>query len=147
MAGEVHIEEARAITASLVGAVARLAAQLSPSGPAPTVADLEDIVGSPATRLLLAREETGAVVGMLTLALYRIPTSSCAWIEDVVVDEDSRGRGIGEQLTRHALALAKDAGADRVDLTSRPAREAGNRLYQRIGFEVRETNMYRYRLR
>jgi len=83
-------------------------------------------------------------VGSLTLALFRIPTGVRAWIEDVVVDETVRGQGIGEALNGEALRIAKENGAGSVDLTSRPSREAANRLYQRLGFQTRETNVYRY---
>jgi ribosomal protein S18 acetylase RimI-like enzyme len=129
-----------------VTAIGRLVAQLSRSAPPPSAADLRAIVDSPGTRLLLARDEDGAVLGMLTLALYRIPTGLCAWIEDVVVDEAARSRGIGEELTRTAVRLAEEAGAKSVDLTSRPARQAAHRLYRRLGFEVRESSVYRYAL-
>jgi ribosomal protein S18 acetylase RimI-like enzyme len=142
----VVIEEAHAISSEVVDAVGRLVVQLSSSASLPTAEHLEAIVGSTASRLLLARDRDGAVVGMLTLALYRIPTHMCAWIEDVVVDERARGRGVGEQLTNAALALARDEGADMVDLTSRPTREAANRLYVRLGFRPRETNVYRFEL-
>lgn len=147
MTANVRIEEARTVTPGIVANVRRLARQLSPSAPGPTTAELEEIVASPATRLLLARDTDDAIVGMLTVALYRIPTNMCAWIEDVVVEEASRGHGIGEQLTAAAVRLAEDAGADMVDLTSRPIREAANRLYRRMGFDPRETNIYRLQLR
>ncbi len=96
----------------------------------------------------MAREPDaeGEIVGSLTLAMFRIPTGLRAWIEDVIVDGSQRGKGIGEALTREALAAAQGAGATTVDLTSRPSREAANRLYQRIGFERRNTNVYRYKL-
>jgi ribosomal protein S18 acetylase RimI-like enzyme len=82
----------------------------------------------------------------LTLVVYRIPTGVRAAIEDVVVDQAGRGRGVGEALTQSALELAAKHGAKTVDLTSRPSREAANRLYERVGFERRETNMWRYNL-
>jgi len=85
-------------------------------------------------------------VGMLTLVTFRLPTGVRAWIEDVVVDSGSRGRGVGEALTQAALEIAADRGAQTVDLTSRPSREAANRLYHRMGFEPRETNVYRFPL-
>ena len=78
------------------------------------------------------------------MVLFRIPTGVRAMIEDVVVDEALRGRGIGEALSREALKVARENGARTVDLTSRPSREAANRLYQRIGFKLRDTNVYRY---
>jgi len=76
--------------------------------------------------------------------VFRIPTAVRAWIEDVVVDGSARGSGVGEALSRAALAEAARRGAKTVELTSRPSREAANRLYQRIGFVRRDTNVYRY---
>jgi ribosomal protein S18 acetylase RimI-like enzyme len=139
----VSLEEVHAVNDELVEAWERLIGQLSRSAPAPSREQLEEIVASPATRLLVARDEAGTIVGSLTLAVFRIPTGVRAWIEDVVVDEAARGKGIGAALTREALRLASEAGARTVDLTSRPDREAANRLYQAVGFERRETNVYR----
>jgi len=93
--------------------------------------------------LLVARDE-GKPVGMLSLVVFRIPTGVRGWIEDVVVNQETRGKGIGEALTRAALDRAKELGVKTVDLTSRPSREAANRLYQRVGFQPRQTNLYRY---
>jgi len=142
------IEQATQVTDELEAAFVRLMPQLSSSNPAPTRAQLTEMVTSPAITLLVAREPDaeGAIVGSLTLAMFRIPTGRRAWIEDVVVDSAQRGKGVGEALTREALRVAQEAGAATVDLTSRPSREAANRLYQRIGFEKRETNVYRYTL-
>ncbi len=143
------IEKITEVTDELVAAFARLVPQLSASNPPPTRAQLAEMVGSPAITLLIAREPDaqGEIVGSLTLALFRIPTGLRAWIEDVVVDNAQRGKGVGEALTRQALAVALAAGATSVDLTSRPSREAANRLYQRVGFERRDTNVYRYQLK
>jgi ribosomal protein S18 acetylase RimI-like enzyme len=142
------IEQVTEVTDELEAAFVRLMPQLSSSNPAPTRAQLAEMVGSPAITLLVAREPDaeGEIVGSLTLAMFRIPTGRRAWIEDVVVDSAQRSKGIGEALTREALRVAQEAGATTVDLTSRPSREAANRLYQRIGFEKRETNVYRYTL-
>jgi ribosomal protein S18 acetylase RimI-like enzyme len=95
---------------------------------------------------LYVAEVDGQVVGSLTLVFFAIPTGVRAIIEDVVVDEGARGSGVGEGLTRAALDRARLEGCKTVDLTSRPSREAANRLYQRIGFVQRETNVYRYEL-
>lgn len=84
------------------------------------------------------------ILGMLTLATFRIPTGKRAWIEDVVVDGRVRGQGAGRQLVEAALAHAKQIGCRTVDLTSRPSRQAANRLYQKCGFQARDTNIYRY---
>lgn len=120
--------------------------QLSSSPPAFTREHLDEIVSSPASRLLVARDEDGRVHGMLTLAIFRAPTGVRAWIEDVVVNETLRGGGLGAALVAAALDTARAAGARTVDLTSRPSREAANRLYLRLGFEQRDTNIYRYQL-
>ena len=139
----VIVEECHEVTDEVVGAMARLVPQLSSSSSPPDAASLADIVASPACHLLLARD--GAeVLGSLTLVVFPIPTGVRAWIEDVVVDGAARGRGVGEALNRHALELAAALGARTVDLTSRPSREAANRLYRRIGFVQRETNVYRH---
>jgi ribosomal protein S18 acetylase RimI-like enzyme len=141
------IDEASAATGEVVEAIGRLLPLLSTSAPPPTPDEVAAIVASPATRLLLARDgDGGPIVGTLTLALFRIPTGVRAWIEDVIVSEEVRGRGCGEDLTRAAIAIAGAAGARTVELTSRPSREAANRLYQRMGFNFRETNLYRYEL-
>ncbi len=137
------VEEVTEVSTELVEAFARLTPQLSRSSPPPGEHELERIVQSDATRLLVAKVE-GAIVGSLTLALFRIPTGLRAWIEDVVVDESVRGQGIGAALNLEALKVARDQGARTVDLTSRPSREAANRLYHRLGFKQRETNVYRY---
>ena len=142
-----RVEKAMEVTDQLVAAMAMLVPQLSSSNAAPTREQLQEMVTSPATTLLVARNDADEIVGTLTLAMFRIPTGLRAWIEDVIVHGNQRGQGIGEALTRHALQVAQEAGATTVDLTSRPSREAANRLYQRVGFERRETNIYRYKLR
>jgi len=141
-----RVEVARQADGELVEAMARLLPQLSASASPPGVAELMEIVATPSTHLLLARDDGGRIVGTLTLALVRTPTGVTAQIEDVVVDDAARGQGIGEALTREAVRLAELGGARSVDLTSRPEREAANRLYRRLGFEPRETNVYRLRL-
>jgi len=141
-----HIEIARQVSDEMVEAFARLVPQLSTSSLPPTRQELEEMVASNCSILFLARDEDGKIVGTLTLVVFRIPTGRRAWIEDVVVDETARGRGIGEALTRAALEHAAQLGVKTVDLTSRPSREAANRLYQKIGFVRRETNLYRYTL-
>jgi ribosomal protein S18 acetylase RimI-like enzyme len=106
---------------------------------------LSRIVADPGATLFVARDD-GRVVGMLTLITFEIPTAVRAWIEDVVVDEAGRGQGVGAALVEAALGRSAERGARTVDLTSRPSREAANRLYMRMGFEVRDTNVYRHNL-
>ncbi len=137
------IEIAKESTDELVQAMAVLIPQLSKSNPPPSRADLNAIIASEASVLFIARVN-GKIAGALTLATFRIPTGVRAWIEDVVVDADARGHGVGEALNMAAIAEARSRGAITVELTSRPSREAANRLYQRIGFVQRETNIYRY---
>lgn len=136
--------EATEVTDELVEAFARLIPQLSSSSPPPGRAELAEMVGSVASIVLMARDGSGALVGSLTLALFRVPTGLRAWIEDVVVDEGARGAGAGEALVQAAVERAEALGARTVDLTSRPSREAANRLYVRMGFELRTTNVYRH---
>jgi len=144
----VQIIEAVEVTPELVAAFERLIPQLSSSNPAPTETELAAICESEASVLLIAvdRDAEDRILGSLTLAWFRIPTGVRAWIEDVVVDEAARGHGVGDSLNRAALDRARALGAKTVDLTSRPSREAANRLYQRIGFVARDTNVYRFSL-
>ena len=137
-----EITEATEVTPDLVEAMERLIPQLSSSNLPPDFEALSNITSSEASILLVA-EIDGKIVGSLTLVLFRIPTGLRAWIEDVVVDETVRGQGVGEALNQAAINRAQSAGATTVDLTSRPSREAANRLYQKIGFVERETNVYR----
>jgi ribosomal protein S18 acetylase RimI-like enzyme len=137
------IEIATESTDELVQAMAVLIPQLSKSNPPPSDTDLTAIISSEASVLFIARVD-GKIAGALTLATFRIPTGVRAWIEDVVVDSGARGHGVGEALNMAAIAEARSRGAITVELTSRPSREAANRLYQRIGFVQRETNIYRY---
>ncbi|MEM7321779.1 MAG: GNAT family N-acetyltransferase [Actinomycetota bacterium] len=128
----------------LVAAFDRLIPQLSSSSPPPSRETLAYIAGSEASHLLIA-EEDDHIYGAMVLVVFTIPTGIRAWIEDVVVDEAARGKGVGALLNQTALDMAKEMGVKTVDLTSRPSREAANRLYQRLGFVARDTNVYRYK--
>ncbi len=142
---EVEIVVATAVDDPLVEAFDRLIPQLSSSSPPPTRAQLAELVDDDSIVLFMARVD-GVLLGSLTLAFYRIPTGLKAWIEDVVVDEAARGAGVGALLNRAALDEARRRGAKDVSLTSRPSREAANRLYVRLGFVPRDTNVYRFDL-
>ena len=126
-------------------AMRHLLPQLSQSAAPPSNEFARSIVDSDSSRLLIA-SEGGEILGMLTLVIFPIPSGVRAWIEDVVVDNAGRGKGVGEKLNRLAIDIAADAGARTVDLTSRPSRVAANELYKKIGFLPRETNIYRYEL-
>lgn len=137
------VEECLEVTDELVAAMEALVPQLSSSSPPPDRDRLVEIVGSPACHLLLARDDTG-VLGSMTLVVFPIPTGIRAWIEDVVVDSGARGKGVGGALNERAIEIATARGARTVDLTSRPERTAANRLYKRLGFVERDTNVYRF---
>jgi len=138
----VTVEVVAAATDEVVAALNQLLPQLSASAAPMDLAALTRIVRWPGNELLVARVD-GVMVGTLTLVVFPIATGVRARIEDVVVDEAARGRGIGTALTREAVRLARAAGARSVDLTSRPSREAANRLYERLGFRRRDSTIYR----
>lgn len=127
-------------------ALERLVPQLSTSNPPPSLAEVGAMLAHEAITQFVARDGDGRIVGVSTLAVFPIPTARRAWIEDVITDEAARGQGIGEGLTRAMLERARALGCTTVDLTSRPSREAANRLYRRVGFQFRETNVYRFSL-
>ena len=130
----------------LVSAFDRLVPQLSQSSPPPSLAEVRAVLESPSNTQFVARDDIGTIIGVSTLVVFRIPTGRRAWIEDVVVDEAASGKGIGTLLTEAMLDHARSLGCKTVDLTSRPSREAANALYRKVGFEQRETNVYRIAL-
>ncbi len=139
-----HIELATAVTDELQAASRRLVPQLT-ARPAPTEGELQALLESDSSSLVIARDGDGVIVGMACVAVYRVPTGIRAIIEDVVVDSAARGKGVGEALTRRCLNVARARGAAAVTLTSNPSRDAANRLYLRMGFVPRETNSYIYK--
>ena len=142
MSGAVTVQSVTRVTPALVDGLQRLLPQLS-AAPAPDAARIEELVGSASSTVVVAHTD-GELLGVLVLAVFPTLTGRRAWIEDVVVDESARGQGVGAALVREALRLAADAGVRSVELTSRPSRAAANRLYQRLGFEPRETTVYRF---
>lgn len=143
-----YIEKITQPTDELLLALQHLVPQLGAHKVPPKPEELAALLASEGCTLLIARDpdEYGRMIGMLCLNVYRVPTGVRSIIEDVVVDEAMRGKGVGEALMRHALDLARQAGASGVSLTSRPERVAANRLYQSMGFELRKTNAYHYKL-
>lgn len=142
---KLRIEAATELDAELERAVAVLLRQLSPMLAIPTREHMTALLADPATTLLVAREGT-AVVGMATVIVFTSPSRLKARIEDVVVDEGARGHGVGEALVRECLSVARGRGARVAELESAARRGAANRLYARMGFELRETNVYRITL-
>jgi ribosomal protein S18 acetylase RimI-like enzyme len=141
MSADVSIEVAERATQEVLDGLNRILPQLSSSAPPLTLAQLDEICVN--DTVFIARD-SGVIVGSLTLVIFRLPTGLRAWIEDVVVDEAARGKGVGEKLNKAAIKATFDSGARTLDLTSRPSREAANRLYQKLGFKARETNVYRF---
>jgi ribosomal protein S18 acetylase RimI-like enzyme len=141
----IEIEEIVKVDDKLLTAMNHLIPQLSNSNSPPDRSALEEIVASDFSMLLAAFID-GEIVGSLTLIVFGIPTGKRAWIEDVVVDEKCRNKGVGEALNQNAINIARQLGAKTVDLTSRPSREAANRLYNRLGFVQRDTNIYRFEI-
>ena len=141
MSADVTIEVADRATQEVLDGLNRILPQLSSSAPPLTLVELDEICVN--DTVFVARD-SGVIVGSLTLVIFRLPTGLRAWIEDVVVDEAARGKGVGEKLNKAAIKATFDSGARTLDLTSRPSREAANRLYQKLGFKARETNVYRF---
>lgn len=142
MSCNMKIYELNEANEALVTVINRLLGQLSSSGATIDLPQLEELVASPATHLLIA-ECDGAVAGMLTLGEYLAPTGRKMWIEDVVVDETMRGRSIGRMLVEYAIDFSGKLGGGALMLTSRPSRVAANELYRSCGFQLKETNLYR----
>ena len=146
------VELITAATPEIHEAMGRLIPQLSHSAAPMSEADVQRFLSQDSVHLFVFRpDEADAqgnrpILGMLSLVAFEIPTGVRAWVEDVVVDEAARGQGAGFALVEAAVEHAKKVGARTVDLTSRPSREAANRLYQRAGFQLRETNVYRVTL-
>ena len=123
-----------------------LVPQLSQSNPPPSLGEVMDMLASDAITQFVARDDDGRIIGVATLAVFPIPTAHRAWIEDVIVDEPSSGRGVGAALTKAMIDRARALGCKTIELTSRPSRDAANHLYRKLGFTTRETNVYRYDL-
>lgn len=108
----------------------------------PTIEDLEKVISSPNNFVFIAKNND-EIIGTLTLVFYWIPSGLKVWIEDVIVSNNARGKGVATALMWHAIGIARENGAKKIDLSSSPWREAANNLYLKLGFEKRDTNMYR----
>jgi ribosomal protein S18 acetylase RimI-like enzyme len=139
----VVVEVATEATDELVAAFERLLPQLSRSATPLDHGAVSRMVSHDANTLFVARNDAGAILGTLTLVMVPIPSGLRARIEDVVVDTDARGLGIGSALTQAAIDAARQAGARTLDLTSRPERDSAGRLYERLGFRQRDSRLYR----
>ena len=140
-----RIEAATEATQELLDALTSLLPQLNPKLKPLTMKRLSTVIGDPATTLLVVSDD-GRIVGAAAVLVYATPAFVKARIEDVVVDEHARGKGVGEALVRRCLEVARERGAEIVELQSARSREVANRLYPRLGFELRESNLYRLNL-
>ena len=137
------IEQLKEYSAEFLSAVERLLPQLTTFSPVPKKKEVMDIFENPGTTIWVLKDDHQIIVGMLTLVIYKTPTGTHAWIEDVVIDEKFRGRGNGKILTLAAIDFAKKNRAKAISLTSRSFREAANHMYQNLGFQLQDTNLYR----
>jgi GNAT superfamily N-acetyltransferase len=139
------VEVVKETDPTLLRSLNDLLPQLSKNTQVMTMEDLKQIVGSECSDLLVVKAaDGGSILGALTLIHFRIPTGIRAWIEDVVVDANARGQGVGKALIQAAIEKSRDLGAKTLDLTSNPDRESAHRLYEGAGFSVRTTKVYRY---
>ena len=130
------------VTDRLILALEKLMSLLTGRDETITKEAIEAIISSPHSYLFVAVDDEDNILGSLTLIIYTIPTRKKAYIEDVVVDGVAQGLGLGEKLLIAAINKAKEEGVACVELTSRPFRIPANRLYQKMGFKIRETNCY-----
>ena len=141
-----RIEAATEATQELLEALTALLPQLNPQLEPLTMDRLSRVIGDPATTLLVARDGARRITGAAAVLVYATPAFVKARIEDVVVDEHSRGKGVGEAMVRRCIEVARERGAEIVELQSARWREVANRLYPRLGFQLRESNLYRLEL-
>ncbi|HEY3313569.1 MAG TPA: GNAT family N-acetyltransferase [Anaerolineales bacterium] len=142
---ELLITRVSIVDQELLEAFKRLMPQLT-NAPIPDAAELRSLLDSPSILVVARFAAQGTIIGAGTLAVFRTPSGLHAHIEDVVVDENLRGKGIGEALVKELLQIAREQGLKGVSLTCNPRREAANWLYQKMGFKKWETNLYWYEL-
>jgi GNAT superfamily N-acetyltransferase len=136
----VKVEHVTEASEELVATIRALLPQLTEARTPPTLEQLHDVVSN--QTLLVARDDDGGILGTLTFVLYRVSSGVKGRIEDVIVDESARGQGVGEALVREGMRLANEAGVLMLELTSMPYRQSANRLYRRLGFVRKPTNVY-----
>lgn len=139
-----RIKKVRRFSKRVYKGVLNLLPQLVPEAKLPSEIEFRELLKCSSSSLFIAELDNNVIAGMLTVCTCKIPSGIKFLVEDVVVDNTYRGKGIGRELTLHAIELARSKGARSVDLTSRPSRKEANHLYQSLGFELRETNVYRY---
>jgi ribosomal protein S18 acetylase RimI-like enzyme len=137
----VRLEQASEASEELLDAIHRLLPQLTEARSPPTLEQLAETVAGQ-TVLVARDDEDGSIVGTATLVMYRVSSGLKGRLEDVIVDSSARGQGVGEALAREAMRRANNAQVLMLELTSMPYRESANRLYKRLGFVRKPTNVY-----
>jgi len=141
------IEKIEEFSPEIYRFVCRLIPQLSPNCDALTEKVFRAMLDSKNVHLFVIQDSEGIPVGMMSVGFYRTPTGCKAWIEDVVIDAAYRGCGYGKKIVEYAICFIRDSGIDSIFLTSNPSRIAANQLYQSLGFEMCETNVFKMYLR
>lgn len=138
-----EIKDIAIVDENVINAFNRLLPQLTNDIQMPSKEYLQSLAESENTHLIIAYDGN-VIIGTTTLIINKLPSGIKAWIEDVIVDDTVRGKGVGKQLVNFAIKLAKEKGIKKIDLTSNPQRVAANGLYIKLGLKKRDTNMYRF---
>ena len=139
-----RVEVVLEATEEIQAALARLLPQLNPTLPVPDMARLKRLVADPAVTLLVAKDGE-QIVGTTTVIVYTTPFWIKARLDEVVVDVDARAKGVGEALVKAALEVGREKGAQVAELQSGRGeqRQAAHRLYERLGFTIRDSDVMR----
>ena len=140
------IIEIREFSQKMYQFVCKMTKQLTEGKKTPSEEEFLSILQSPNSHLFVLHDADENPAGMTTVGVYRTATGSKAWIEDVTVDEKYRGRGYGKKIVEHAIDFIRQAGIGEISLTSNASRIVANNLYQKMGFELYETNVYKMNL-
>lgn len=143
MISVVQLKEA---TDANVREIDALAAELHLDGPSSvSLEGVREVLAS-TNAILMTVQDEGKIIGMATL--YVMPTTEkrVGHVDDVVVSSEYRGQGLGEKLMRALIDAARERGVSSLHLTSRPARVAAQKLYEKVGFKKRETDVFKLSL-
>ncbi len=148
MQGNIVVEQVKTFSPQIAESIRKLTKQLDDQFEPLSDEEIEVMITSSCNHLFVARHsDSDLIIGMVTLILYRIPYTKKGIVEDLVVDTSFRGQGIAKKLISRVLKKAQEEEVYYVDLTSQPMRESANILYKQLGFEERNTNSYRLKLR
>jgi ribosomal protein S18 acetylase RimI-like enzyme len=144
---DIIIERVTTFSPEIVRVISNFADKLGGNHQPFTDESLHEIVDSSQSFLFIARHvPTQQVAGMIMEVIYRIPYTKKSYIDDLFIDETFRKMGIATKLMQKALDAAREHHAAYIDFTAQPHRVAGNSLYEKLGFQKRDTNVYRLRI-